>query len=133
MFGTPHVFGADYFTELLAARMGLNYSRDNNQYLYSSDRMAQYMGNGLLTFIDRATGFGELFSEQEVVFYDTTSELAEKIRHYATHDHERQTVARQGWEKIHREWNSEKVAQYILDTTGGTPLQEQYHWPASKA
>ena len=35
--------------------MGLNLSRGNPVKYYSSDRIVQLMGNGLLTFIDHKT------------------------------------------------------------------------------
>jgi hypothetical protein len=129
MGGVPHIFGAAHTEALLKATMGLNYSRDNNQYLYSSDRMAQYMGNGLLTFVDRATGFDQLFSDEEIVFYENIDDLAQKIRHFKNHDAERQRVANAGWQKIHGAWASERVAQYILEQSFQQPLGLAYHWP----
>ena len=45
MHGRPSQRGAAYFDLLRNARMGLSFSRVNDYYLYSSDRMAQYMGN----------------------------------------------------------------------------------------
>ena len=39
--------------------MGLNLSRGNLPKYYSSDRIAQLMGNGLLTFIDEKTKFDD--------------------------------------------------------------------------
>ncbi len=59
--------------------MGLNYSRRNDVTLYSSDRIVQLTGNGLLTFSPRIPGFEKLYTEQEVVYFDDQFDLAKKI------------------------------------------------------
>lgn len=59
--------------------MGLNYSRKNDVTLYSSDRIVQLTGNGLLTFSPRIPGFDQLYTEQEVVYFDDQFDLAEKF------------------------------------------------------
>ena len=51
--GQPPLTGAAYIELLSQTRMGLNLSRRNDVYLYSSDRLAQLLGNGLLTFCPR--------------------------------------------------------------------------------
>jgi hypothetical protein len=128
--GDPHLFGPAYYAKLATVKMGLNYSRENDVYLYSSDRMAQYMGNGLLTFVHRDTGFGTLFSEDEIAFFGSPDELHEKIRFYAHNDNERARVARQGWEKIHTIFSSDQVARFMIQSALGEPfLPGQYHWP----
>jgi hypothetical protein len=131
MLGKPNVFGVGYYATLSQAKMGLNYSRENNVYLYSSDRMAQYMGNGLLTFVDRATGFPELFSEDQVGFYSTPEELAEKIRFYTANDTTRKAVAYQGWQRIHDIFASEKVGQYMVDCALEQKHSFSYAWPTT--
>jgi hypothetical protein len=130
MFGNPHIFGPAYYAKLATVKMGLNYSRENDVYLYSSDRMAQYMGNGLLTFVHRDTGFGELFSDEDIAFFSNTNELHEKIRFYAHNDDERVRVARQGWQKIHTVFSSDQVARFMIQCAVGDPIAAgQFHWP----
>src|SRR3546814_9120292 len=53
--GSSPVSGLAYEKAVKSAAMALNISRRNDVYLYSSDRIAQMVGSGLLTFIDRAT------------------------------------------------------------------------------
>jgi hypothetical protein len=129
MHGKPSQRGAAYFDLLQNARMGLSFSRVNDHYLYSSGRMAQYMGNGLLTFLDRATGFGEIFGEDELALYGSFNELCDKIRHYARHDDERRAVAQRGWQKAHDIFDCRKVADYIVDVTFGREPSHAYAWP----
>ena len=88
------------------------------------------MGNGLLTFVHRDTGFGELFSDEEISFFSNANELHEKIRFYAQNDNERVRVARQGWEKIHTVFSSDQVARFMIQCAMGQPiLAGQFHWP----
>lgn len=131
MFGRPNLFGTAYMMRLGDCKIGLNYSRRNDLYLYSSDRMAQYLGNGLLTCIDRATAFGELFSEDELLFYSTTEELADRLRFFASNDAARQVQAERGWRKAHQAFASETVAQYMLERCFEQPLRQDYGWPTA--
>jgi hypothetical protein len=128
-----YIGGAAYLEALADAKMGLSLSRRNDNYLYSSDRMAQYIGNGLLTFVDRATGFTDLFTEEELGFYSNIDELSEKIRFYTNHDTTRQEVAKAGWQSIHSRFASDRVAQYIIDRTMDQPLSRAYEWPTDAA
>jgi Glycosyl transferases group 1 len=125
---TGNLFGAAYYQGLARAKMGLNFSRKNDVYLYSSDRMAQYMGNGLLTFIDRATGFGDIFSEDQVGFYSNREELAEKIRLYTKDDAARMDIAKAGWERIHTVFASETLGTYMIECAIGEKLSREYAW-----
>jgi hypothetical protein len=129
--GKPQIRGAKYQDAMASSRMALNLSRRSDNYLYSSDRMAHITGNGLLTFIDRATGFGDIYGEDELAFYSTTAELIERIRHFKAHDDERRAVARKGWAKSHAIFNERLVAQYILDVSFGKKLSHDYAWPTT--
>lgn len=129
MHGKPSRRGAAYFDFLCNARMGLSYNRVNDHYLYSSGRMAQYMGNGLLTFMDRATGFGDILAEDEAGFYSSFEELCDKIRYYKNNDEERRKVAEKGWARMHQLFDSQKVADYLLDITFDRTLSHDYGWP----
>lgn len=129
--GRPNLFGAAYMARLATCKIGLNYSRRNDLYLYSSDRMAQYLGNGLLTCVDRATGFGELFQEDELLFYSSPAELADRLRFFVREETARQQQAERGWHKAHRIFASEAVAQYMLDRCFGRTLSQDYAWPTA--
>ena len=129
MHGKPSRRGAAYFDLLRNARMGLSYSRVNDHYLYSSGRMAQYMGNGLLTFLDRATGFGDILAEDDIGFYSSFDELCDKIRYYKQNDTQRRAVAERGRAKMHEFFDNQKVADYILDIMFERELTHNYAWP----
>lgn len=127
------VRGQRYFDAIARARMGLNFSRFSDHYLYSSDRMSHYVGSGLLTLIDRATGFGELFGEDELAFYGDRDELVAKIEHYRQNDGARRAVAEAGWRRGHQLFEVTRIARYIAETVFETGASERYEWPTEAA
>lgn len=129
LYGKPGVYGARMFDVLGQARMGLNVSKRSDVRLYSSDRMSQLMGCGLLTFIDRRTGFGDIFAPDELVTYGGIDELVARIDYFRTHDAERRNVAERGWRRVHAVFNECLVAEWIVDVTFARPLSHAYAWP----
>ena len=61
------IWGTDFINKISQSKMGLNLSRGKPLKYYSSDRIAQLFGNGLLTFLDEKTYLNELFSIKEAV------------------------------------------------------------------
>jgi hypothetical protein len=131
LYGNPGIYGAKLFDVLANAKMGLNISKRNDVYLYSSDRMAQLMGCGLLTLIDKRTRFDEIFAPDELVTYDGVDDLIAKLEHLRTHDEERKRIADKGWRKSHEIFAATIVAQWILDATFDRPLSQTYAWPTT--
>jgi hypothetical protein len=129
LFGNPGVYGAKMFDVLAQAKMGLNLSKRSDVRLYSSDRMSQLMGCGLLSFIDRRTGFGEIFGPDELVTYGDIDELVQRIDYYRAHDAERRNIAERGWRRAHAIFNETLVAQWIVDVTFDRPRSHAYAWP----
>ena len=62
--------------------MGLNLSRGKPYKYYSSDRIAQLMGNGLLTFVDKKTRLNDFFFNKELIFYNDIYDLSYKLKKY---------------------------------------------------
>src|SRR3546814_6905322 len=80
----------------------------------SSDRIAQMVGSGLLTFIDRATGYNQIFDEDELAFYSTEAELTSRLEYFIRNDAERRRVAEAGWGAYRALFDVERVAHYIV-------------------
>ena len=60
---------ADSLKDALSkSKMGLNLSQGKSIKYYSSDRITQLIGNGLLTFIDKKTKLDKFFKKDEVIF-----------------------------------------------------------------
>jgi hypothetical protein len=131
LYGRPGVFGAELFDVLGQAKMGLNISKRNDVYLYSSDRMSQLLGCGILTFIDTRARFDEIFGADELVAFDNANDLIEKIDYYRSHDAERRAIAEKGWRRAHDVFGETRVAQWILDVAFGMQPSQTYAWPTT--
>jgi hypothetical protein len=127
--GQPQIAGAQYQRALEAAAIGLNLSRRNDILLYSSDRLAQMIGNGMATLVDRDTGYTTLFGGDELAFFSTTDELAEQVRRLIADPAHRQKLARSGRERYHSLFNEQIVARYVVDVALGTLDPSAYPWP----
>ena len=127
-FDQAGVYGKGYYKVLSEARMGLNYSRKNDVTLYSSDRIVQLTGNGLLTFSPRIPDFEKLYTEQEIIYFDDQNDLAYKIKYYADHLIEAKQIAEAGWNKTRHSFNAKRISQFMLEVTFDQPLSEVYEW-----
>lgn len=126
-FDEPSVWGQDYEAVLSRSKMGLNLNRQED-YLYSSARLAQLMGNGILAFIHRAGEMQQLLGEDTAVFFDTKEELLEKILHFKEHDADRKAVASRGRDFYRTHFSSDAIAQYIVDRTLNRPVSPPCIW-----
>ena len=73
------IWAEAFYKVIEKSKMGLNLSLGKTIIYYSSDRISQLVGNGLLTFIDEKTQFGNFFNNDELIFYSSISDLSEKI------------------------------------------------------
>ncbi len=128
MFGQPPVWGARYERVLAESKMALNLNREEGWPLYSSDRIAHLMGNGLLTFLSDQGHLQKFFSDQEAVFFRDADDLREKLLYYNSHDEERRRVAAAGRARYHRLFNSGRVLRFMVETLQGVPYSEPYEW-----
>jgi glycosyltransferase involved in cell wall biosynthesis len=121
---------ADSFLKSISnAKMGVNLSRGNPIKYYSSDRITQLIGNGLLTFIHKDTMYNNFFTKKEVIFYSSLSNLSEKIQKFARDDRERKKIAKNGKLKYMKYFNSSIVAEYIINRTFGIKYNKnKYMW-----
>jgi glycosyltransferase involved in cell wall biosynthesis len=126
--GAPSVFGQRYIDTLAQSRMGLNYSRSNEMPYYSSDRIGQLTGNGLLTFSQETPGLRTLFSDEEMVYFTDLDDLMDRLAYYKHHDDEARAIARRGRLRAHASYNSQRIARFIREITFGQPLSEAYEW-----
>ena len=126
MFGRQPVWGDEFLKKLSNSRMALNLSRGKPVKYYSSDRLAQLMGNGLLTFMDKKTKYYDFFDSNEMIFYDNIDDLSEKIMKYSKDDNLWRKIARNGHNKYHKFFNSTLVAKFIVDRTLG--INSKYYW-----
>jgi len=120
------IWGDNFINVLSNSKMGLNLSRGKPIKYYSSDRLAQLMGNGLLTFIDEKTCYSDFFTNKEIVTYKNYDDLIEKIYKYQKNDKERKLIARSGKIKYFKYFNSTIIAEFIINKT--YDIKKQYYW-----
>jgi hypothetical protein len=109
---------ADQFIKKISnSYMGLNLSRGKPIKYYSSDRIVQLIGNGLLTFIDENTFLKDFFSNKEIVFYKNIDDLSYKLNKYKKDKKDGKKIAKKGKLKYLKYFNSEIVSEYILSKT----------------
>ena len=108
--------------------MGLNLSRGKPIKYYSSDRISQIIGNGLVTLIDKKTEYEDFFSKKEMVFYNGISDLSEKIIRIANDEKLRKAIGHAGKAKYFKHFNSTIVADFIINKTFSAHKEKRYFW-----
>ncbi|ABW67242.1 glycosyltransferase family protein [Desulfosudis oleivorans] len=126
--GNPFYTDHQFYEKLSRAKMGLNLSRRNDVYLYTSNRITQLAGSGILTFSPRVPGLEKVYSENEVVYFDGLDDLVKKANYFHTHDDERKQIASAGWDRTHRSYNCQRVTRFMLDLLFEQPFSEPYEW-----
>jgi len=120
---------ADNFKKVISqSKMALNLSQGYSTKYYSSDRITQLIGNGLLTFIDNKTKLNKFFKKDEVIFYNSISDLSKKIIKYSENDKLRIKIAKKGRDKYLKYLNSTVVADYIIKKTLNIPYKKKFIW-----
>ena len=119
---------ADHCFKTMYCKMGLNLSRGEAIKYYSSDRITQIVGNGLVCLIDEKTKYQNFFNENEMVFYKNTNDLLEKILKISSDDKLRKKIAKNGKIKYMKFFNSDLVSKYIIDKTLDIKSKDKYLW-----
>ena len=122
------IWGDQFISAISNSKMGLNLSRGKPVKYYSSDRIAQLMGNGLLTFIDEKTCFSDFFSKNEIVTYKNLNDLTEKINKFKKDDKKRRQIAKNGKDKYSKHFNSDKVSKFIINKILDIDTKEKFIW-----
>jgi len=122
------IWGDDFIQKISKSSMGLNLSRGKPTKYYSSDRMAQLVGNGLLTFIHKDTHYSNFFSDNQLIFYKNIEDLSYKLNKYKKDTKDRKRIAKNGRDFYFKYFNSTIVARYILEITLGIKIQNKVLW-----
>ena len=122
------IWAEQYFRTISNSKMGLNLSRGTPIKYYSSDRITQITGNGLVTLIDEKTGYNDFFSNKEMIFYKNISDLSEKILKVSRDEKLRKSIGKKGKEKYLKFFNSNLVAEFIINKTFEINNKKKYLW-----
>ncbi len=122
------IWADHYFKTISNSKMGLNLSRGEPIKYYSSDRITQIIGNGLVTLIDEKTKYNEFFNNDEMVFYKNVDDLSEKILKISKDEKLRKKIGYKGKIKYLKYFNSSLVAEYIISKTLNFKSKKKYLW-----
>jgi hypothetical protein len=128
----PPARGVAYFEALQSARIGWSLSRRASLQLYASDRMAHFLGWGLVTCLDRRSGFGRFYDASEAVFYEELADLATAVRRLIADDARARAIARRGWEKTWALFHMDRVYAYVLAQIFDTGGARGFEWPCER-
>tara|TARA_Y100001970_G_C14240061_1_gene864346 strand:+ start:375 stop:2510 length:2136 start_codon:yes stop_codon:yes gene_type:complete len=117
-----------YFKTISNSKMGLNLSRGSPIKYYSSDRITQIVGNGLVTLIDEKIGYQDFFDDDEMIFYKNIDDLSNKILKISRDEKLRKRIAKKGRDKYLKYFNSNKVADFIINKTFELNNKKKYLW-----
>ena len=122
------IWADHYFKTISNSKMGLNLSRGDPIKYYSSDRITQIIGNGLVTLIDQKTQYNDFFNKDEMVFYKNVSDLSEKILKLTRDDKLRRKIGMKGKLKYLKHFNSTLVAEFIINKTLAINNNKKFYW-----
>ena len=122
------IWADQYFKTISNSKMGLNLSRGTPIKYYSSDRITQITGNGLVTLIDERTCYNHFFDKDEMVFYKNISDLSEKISKISRDEKLRKKIGKKGKDKYLKYFNSNLVAEFIINKSFEINNKKKYLW-----
>ena len=122
------IWADQYFKNISNSKMGLNLSRGTRIKYYSSDRITQIIGNGLVTLTDEKTSYNDFFDKSEMVFYKNLGDLSEKIEKISNDEKLRKNIGKKGKMKYMKYFNSTIVADFIINKTLNLYNKRKYLW-----
>ena len=125
------VWGAQFEREISRSPISLNLSRKPHLKYYSSDRISQYLGNGSCIFVDKNSQLEDLFTNDEVIFFETgdLADFGKKISYYTSKQNEVRRIAKNGWKRGHKFYNERIVTNYFLEIAFKNKPESDYGWP----
>lgn len=109
------LYGATFEEFVCSAKSGLIASLYDED-LYSSDRIAQVFGAGCMALIPRSIGLQQFIGEDQALFFDDQEELLIRLRPLIASG-EWFDMAKRGREAYLEQFNSRRVAEYIIAKT----------------
>ena len=128
MYKSQPIWAENFIQKVSNSSMGLNLSRGKPIKYYSSDRLAQLVGNGLLTFIDERTHLNDFFSSKEIIFYKNLDDLSYKLNKFKKDELNRKRIAKNGKKFYFKYFNSTLVADFILNKTLDKKKTNNFLW-----
>ena len=118
----------DLYKEMMICKMSLNLSRGKPLKYASSNRIASYIGNGILTFIDEKTKYHDFFSKKEMLFYKNEKDLSEQINDIKNDINRINKISANGKKRYFEIFNNLIISDSIIHKTLGSTQKYKYVW-----
>ena len=125
------VWGDNFINAISNSSMAINLSRGQAVKYYSSDRIAQLLGNGLLTFIDKKTCFNDFLTDRQIVFYNNINDLSYKLDKYKKDTKDAKNIAKNGRDIYLKHFNSTIVSDFILSKVFDYKSKNKFIWESN--
>ena len=122
------VWGDNFIQAISNSTMGINLSRGEPVKYYSSDRIAQLLGNGLLTFVNKKTLLNDFLTPDQIIFYDNIDDLSYKLNKYKKDTKDAKRIAMNGRSVYLKKFNSTIVSDYILSKLFDYKSKNKFIW-----
>ena len=122
------IWSDNFLNELSKCKLGLNLSRGKPVKYYSSDRIAQFMGNGIPTLIDYNTKYKDFFTNDEAIFYKNNNELIKKILFYKDKPKLLAKIGNSGKKKYHKYFNNKLVCNFMINKNFNINYKKKFFW-----
>jgi hypothetical protein len=114
--GRPKIGGMDFLYAVSGARTGVSVNAYGPIKFAHSDRLIRFLAGGTFVLARRFEGAEMLFQDGEhIKYFNEIDEFFELAKWYLEHESERKQIADAGMQLAHKEFNCEKIAQYVLD------------------
>ena len=120
------IWGENFKDQLYNSKIALNLSQGRPLKYYSSDRIAQLMGNGIATLVDNKTQLNKLFSNKGAIFYNSKADLNKKLNFMLKNHKLRNKLARIGRNTYHKKFNSIIVADFMISKIFN--INKKFNW-----
>ena len=80
--------------------------------------------------IEHGTGYEEIFSTDEMVFFTSLEDLSEQINRLIAEPRRRMRIASEGRARYHANFNEQAVAAFMLDVITGRRAPDYFPWIA---
>ena len=124
----PPKWNYDFYKEMMLCKMSLNLSRGTPLKYATSNRIATYMGNGILTFIDQKVQYQDFFTNKEMLFYKDKHDLCDQIYDIKDNIKKINLISKNGKKKYFQLFNNLILSEYILNKTLNHKSKYKYVW-----
>jgi glycosyltransferase involved in cell wall biosynthesis len=108
------VWSEAFYKAIANSYMAININRGKSKKYSSSNRIGSLVGNGLLTFMDYGKKFHHFFNKNEMIFFNNSHDLSQKLNFYKKNSPIAKKIAMNGKKKYFKLFNGNEVAEYIV-------------------